>query len=41
LESDRFTVDQVHDGAEGLCLLKSKRRYDLLVLDLNLPNLDG
>jgi two-component system OmpR family response regulator len=34
-------VDQVHDGAEGLCLLKSKRRYDLLVLDLNLPNLDG
>lgn len=41
LEADRFVVDQIHDGAEALAVLQAKRRYDLLVLDLNLPNLDG
>jgi DNA-binding response OmpR family regulator len=41
LEADRFTVDQIHDGAEALQALQAKRRYDLLVLDLNLPTLDG
>jgi DNA-binding response OmpR family regulator len=41
LEADRLTVDQIHDGAEALQALQAKRRYDLLVLDLNLPTLDG
>lgn len=41
LEADCFVVDQIHDGAEALTALQAKRRYDLLVLDLNLPNLDG
>lgn len=41
LEADCFVVDQIHDGAEALLVLQAKRRYDLLVLDLNLPNLDG
>lgn len=41
LEADRFIVDQIHDGAEALQALQGKRRYDLLVLDLNLPTLDG
>lgn len=41
LEADRFVVDQIHDGAEALTALQAKRRYDLLILDLNLPNLDG
>ena len=41
LEADHFVVDQIHDGAEALQALEAKRRYDLLILDLNLPNLDG
>jgi DNA-binding response OmpR family regulator len=41
LEADHFQVDQIHDGAEALKALRAKRRYDLLILDLNLPNLDG
>ena len=41
LEADHFIVDQIHDGAEALKTLQAKRRYDLLILDLNLPNLDG
>jgi two-component system copper resistance phosphate regulon response regulator CusR len=41
LEAIHFTVDQCHDGEEGLRTLVAKRRYDLLILDLNLPNLDG
>lgn len=41
LEADHFVVDQISDGAEALEALQAKRRYDLLILDLNLPNLDG
>ncbi len=41
LEADHFIVDQIHDGAEALKALQGKRRYDLVILDLNLPNLDG
>jgi DNA-binding response OmpR family regulator len=41
LQTDRFVVDQIHDGAEALETLQAKRRYDLLILDLNLPSLDG
>jgi DNA-binding response OmpR family regulator len=41
LEADHFVVDLIHDGAEALEALQAKRRYDLLILDLNLPNLDG
>ena len=41
LEADHFVVDLIHDGAEALQALQAKRRYDLLILDLNLPNLDG
>lgn len=36
-----FGVSQVHDGEEALKALQGKRRYDLLILDLNLPTLDG
>jgi two-component system OmpR family response regulator len=35
-----FDVDQAGDGNRGLKLFRS-RRYDLVVLDLLLPNLDG
>src|ERR1035438_5646987 len=41
LEADHFVVDLIHDGAEALEALQAKRLYDLLILDLNLPSLDG
>jgi DNA-binding response OmpR family regulator len=41
LESAHFVVDQIHDGADALKTLHAKRRFDLLILDLNLPSLDG
>ena len=41
LESQQFAVDLLHDGEEALAALEAKRRYDLLILDLNLPKLDG
>ena len=34
-------VEMVHDGEEALATLQGERRYDLLILDLNLPKLDG
>jgi DNA-binding response OmpR family regulator len=41
LEAQGFVVEQVHDGEEALHILETKRLYDLLMLDLNLPKLDG
>ncbi len=40
LESEGFSVDSELDGASAL-LRAAKRRYDLVVLDLLLPRLDG
>jgi DNA-binding response OmpR family regulator len=41
LESQRFSVELLHDGQEAVQALADERRYDLLILDLNLPRLDG
>jgi DNA-binding response OmpR family regulator len=41
LEAQGFAVEQIHDGEEALRALEGKRRFDLLMLDLNLPTLDG
>jgi DNA-binding response OmpR family regulator len=41
LRAERFTVDVVHDGEAALAILQDERRFDLLILDLNLPKLDG
>lgn len=41
LKSANFSVDLVHDGETALETLQKERRYDLLILDLNLPKLDG
>jgi DNA-binding response OmpR family regulator len=41
LQAERFSVDLVHDGEEALSMLQNERRFDLLILDLNLPKLDG
>lgn len=41
LETRSYKVEQAHDGEEAIACLESKRKYDLLVLDLNLPKVDG
>lgn len=41
LEAQGFAVEQIHDGEEALRTLETVRRFDLLMLDLNLPRLDG
>lgn len=40
LQQDGFTIDAVADGASGLLALKM-HPYDLLLLDLGLPHMDG
>lgn len=40
-QSASYAVEVVHDGEAALQRLQSERRYDLVVLDLNLPKLDG
>lgn len=43
----RFQVSAVNDGAEAICYLRRQGKYaqsarpDLIVLDLNLPRMDG
>jgi DNA-binding response OmpR family regulator len=41
LEGQNFIVEVVHDGEAALAALEDKSRYNLLILDLNLPKLDG
>lgn len=41
LRSEGFTADEVHDGEAALAMLQDGRRFDLLILDLNLPKMDG
>lgn len=41
LEDQGFSVDKVHDGEQALNALAGKNRYHLMILDLNLPKLDG
>lgn len=41
LQGQKYGVDVLHDGEAACSLLQEKRRYDLLILDLNLPKLDG
>jgi DNA-binding response OmpR family regulator len=41
LKSTGFAVDIRHDGEQALAALQDERPYDLLILDLNLPKIDG
>ena len=41
LQAESFGVDMTHDGEAALTALQDSRRYDLVILDLNLPKLDG
>jgi DNA-binding response OmpR family regulator len=40
LESEHYAVDVAMDGEQG-AMMASDHEYDLMVLDLNLPKLDG
>jgi DNA-binding response OmpR family regulator len=40
LQSEQYAVDLVHDGPFAIEAL-SKSKYDLVILDLNLPTVDG
>jgi len=40
--SEDYVVDRAADGLEALnFILKEERRYDVIITDLNMPNLDG
>jgi DNA-binding response OmpR family regulator len=41
LRAESFAVDLAHDAEAALSILEDGRRCDLVILDLNLPNLDG
>jgi DNA-binding response OmpR family regulator len=41
LQGESFEVEMVHDGEAALAALREERRRDLLILDLNLPRVDG
>jgi DNA-binding response OmpR family regulator len=41
LQAQGFGVDVVHDGEAAFIALAGKTRYHLMILDLNLPKLDG
>jgi len=41
LQTGLYGVDLAYDGEEAVRALENDRRYDLLILDLNLPRLDG
>lgn len=41
LEGHQYQVEMMHDGEEAVTALEQKRRWDLLILDLNLPKIDG
>lgn len=40
LENDGYTVDGVYDGTSALAMIK-ENSYDLIILDLMLPGVDG
>src|SRR5580658_5265448 len=41
LQAQSFGVEVVHDGEAALQIFESGRQFDLLILDLNLPGVDG
>jgi DNA-binding response OmpR family regulator len=41
LRAGSFSVDSVYDGETALSTLQDERKRDLLILELNLPKLDG
>jgi two-component system response regulator VanR len=40
LQENGYTVDNAHDGLDGLTMFKTKK-YDLILLDIMMPRIDG
>jgi DNA-binding response OmpR family regulator len=41
LKSKGYTVSAAGDGQEGLEVLERGERFDLVILDINMPRMDG
>jgi len=41
LQAQQYAVEVIHDGEAALAALEGQTQYHLLILDLNLPKLDG
>ncbi|NQV80758.1 MAG: response regulator [Alphaproteobacteria bacterium] len=41
LASAGFDVSQAEDGVDGLRVLKSAGAFDIIITDINMPNMDG
>jgi CheY-like chemotaxis protein len=41
LETEQHSVTEASDGLQALQLLDAKTHFDLILLDLKMPNLDG
>jgi type II secretory ATPase GspE/PulE/Tfp pilus assembly ATPase PilB-like protein/CheY-like chemotaxis protein len=41
LEADRFEVEEMEDGYKAIDLLKEDQEFQLIILDLQMPGLDG
>lgn len=41
LETEQHTVAEANDGLQALRLLDGQIRFDLILLDLRMPNVDG
>src|SRR5690606_11762304 len=41
LEADRFEVEEAEDGYRALDILKEDQEFQLVILDLAMPGLDG
>jgi two-component system chemotaxis response regulator CheY len=36
-----FEIAEAEDGGEGLAMVNSKRRIDMVICDINMPNMNG
>ncbi len=41
LEKEGYTVTEAADGLDGLEKVKTEEAYDLFLVDVNMPNMDG
>ncbi len=41
IEGFNFDIEECYDGDECLALINSGKRYDLILMDIMMPNVDG